>query len=290
MQAAFNSFGGDESNSSHEYLATLPGLCCQAAGGDPAWAGDLTLAWLLFYAAAHIMDSIQDGDEPEPWWRDWGPGVALNAASGLYFSGCLAINSLHQQPAIRSVAGDVLQDFFNSFLFMSGGQHADLVRRTPSLDSYWRQARAKSGAFFEIACRCGARLATQDDAVLQAYGQYGLHLGLLIQIKDDLDDIRSPGNGKAPGQKPQLTGSLPYVYALEVLPQRQKMELEKAALRASQNSRAARRVIELIDESGASLYLKVEMNRCRSEALMALSRAFPQPGPGEVLSALVQSL
>ncbi|HSF81459.1 MAG TPA: hypothetical protein VLA49_09505, partial [Anaerolineales bacterium] len=70
-------------------LAGLPALCCQAAGGKPAWADAVTAAWLCFYQAAHLMDSLQDQDEPEPWWTEAGPGVALNVASGLYFSAAL---------------------------------------------------------------------------------------------------------------------------------------------------------------------------------------------------------
>jgi hypothetical protein len=42
--------------------ADLPQLCCSAAGGGVDRAEYLSLAWKLFYFAADIMDTIQDGD------------------------------------------------------------------------------------------------------------------------------------------------------------------------------------------------------------------------------------
>ena len=76
--------GGLSSDKSLSRWVDLPGLCCQAAGGNPEWANDLTAAWILFYSAAHLMDKVQDQDEPDPWWQKLGPGVALSAATGLY--------------------------------------------------------------------------------------------------------------------------------------------------------------------------------------------------------------
>jgi hypothetical protein len=56
-------------------------------------------AWLLFYAAAHLMDSLEDRDDPDPWWQALGPSAAINIATGLYFRqpGCRVDLSVARQ-------------------------------------------------------------------------------------------------------------------------------------------------------------------------------------------------
>ena len=78
--------------------SALPGLCCQAAGGRAQLAEPVAAAWLLFYVAAHLMDDLEDQDNPDPWWRSLGPGAAINIATGLYFSAGLALQELSSLP------------------------------------------------------------------------------------------------------------------------------------------------------------------------------------------------
>jgi len=182
--------GGEEKSESSDNLShwvELPGLCCQAAGGHPEWADDLTIAWLLFYIAAHLMDKIQDQDDPDPWWRERGTGAALSAATGLFFTASLAINQLNTNSKTTPVAANIITSFNNSFLWMASGQYSDMLGPARTLQQYWDRAMAKSGSFFGLACRTGAQLATRETGQLATFERYGQHLGLLIQIKDDLD-------------------------------------------------------------------------------------------------------
>src|SRR3990172_4221676 len=97
-------------------LVELPALCCQAVGGEAEWADGVTAAWLCFYQAAHLMDSIQDQDEPEDWWAEAGAGVALNVASGLFFTASLLLESLRQEPTRGALAAEIVPEFYRSFL------------------------------------------------------------------------------------------------------------------------------------------------------------------------------
>jgi len=268
-------------------LKRLPGLCCQAAGGEPDWADDLALAWLVFYAAAHLIDSVQDADEPQAWWADRGESVALSAFTGLYFSACLALNGLSQNPATRAMGGEIARDFYRTFLVMGSGQHADLTLPSLSLEQYWRQADTKSGVFFSLACRTGARLATADSDRLEAYASYGHHLGLLIQITDDLEDIYPPEDAGAYGQKRLFARSLPVVYALDVIPAQQAGRLKDCLREAPLSAKAAQEALDLVDRSGAADYVSVVIEQHKIEALQALERADPRSPSGETLAALV---
>jgi geranylgeranyl pyrophosphate synthase len=270
--------------------ARLPGLCCQAAGGDPEWAGELTLAWLLFYSAAHLMDKVQDGDEPDPWWAEAGPGIALSAASGLYFSASLALYALHDRNQTQRSAPDVIRRFLSAFLIMGGGQFSDLTRPIPTLEEYWQQVELKSGAFFSMACWGGARLATEDERMLDAYARFGHHLGLLIQIQDDLEDVRATQNSGVPGQNKQFKRSLPVVYALEISAPAQSRRLQECLEAAPNTPDAAYEAIAILDAVGAASYIQIEMERHKSFARRSLETALARPPALESLKTYIDSL
>ncbi len=241
----------------------LPYLCCQAAGGDPRWADSLAAAWYLLFTAAHLMDNVEDRDEPDPSWAPQGAGVGLNAATGLFFTASLALKDLYQHDEIRSAASDVISDFYRGFLRMSSGQHADLIRPEPTLEQYWEIARDKSGAFFEIACRCGARLAAASPAQLEEFSLYGQHLGVLKQILDDLEDIQPPGSSHSMRPWPDIARSLPVVYAMSVFPPEQRERLRQSLQNTVKSQNAAQDAFHLLERSGAALYLSMEIERQR---------------------------
>ena len=285
---SFGRADSDPLGRGYSSLLELPGLCCQAAGGEPDRADDLALAWLLCYAAAHLMDSVQDEDELDAWWKEQGAGFALSAASGLYFSALLALNAVSRHPDTREKAAEVVGDFLRTLIVMGSGQHEDLTRPLLTLEQYWQQAETKSGSFFSLGCRAGARLATNDPAVLSGYTGFGRNFGLLIQITDDLEDVCSPVDCGAPGQKRSFRHSLPVVYALEVLPPEQADRLRRCLQDAPQSLEAAQEAISWVDRSGAADYILVEIERHKGIALSALEQAQPRSPAGGFLAKLVQ--
>jgi geranylgeranyl pyrophosphate synthase len=270
--------------------ASLPALCCLASGGERGWADNLTLAWLLYYAAADLMDSVQDNDEPDEWWRQAGPGAALAAASGLYFSGSLALDQLREDEYTSPAASDIIPDFYHAFLVMTSGQHLDLTTAVPTLEGYWRLAESKSGEFFRLACRAGARLATTDLEILNALGKYGLHLGLLIQVMDDLDDIRMLHGVLPAGTKYKIMHSLPFVYALEMNPISIRERLIACLDKAESDQPAADELVALLDDSASALYVMAEMEQQRQSALQQLEHLSLLQPYKDTLLALVKDL
>ncbi len=67
-------------------LTVLPGLCCAAVGGERQKAKVFTAAWTLLYTALHLLDNVEDGDVTDEPWMRWGPGPAINIATGLIAS------------------------------------------------------------------------------------------------------------------------------------------------------------------------------------------------------------
>lgn len=274
------SAGTDESLSR---LARLPGLCCQAAGGETQWADALTAAWLLFYFAADIMDSVQDEDEPASWWVERGPGLALNAATGLYFSASLILNDLYHAAAMKGAAGEIVDSFYRGLLQMSSGQHRDIENANPSLEQYWQNVGAKSGTFFALACRSGARLAIDDQDRLDGFQQFGHHLGLMIQIYDDLEDLQAIDSSRSIRAHPEIERSLPMIYALEVSSPDMRARLKSCLAIIKQKPDVYQDLMDILDQAGAAVYLLAELENHRSVARKGLETAKPLNPAGEHL-------
>jgi geranylgeranyl pyrophosphate synthase len=268
----------------------LPGLSCQAAGGHPEWADDLTVAWLLFYSAAHLMDKVQDQDMPDPWWEEMGTGAALSAATGLYSSGSLALCALYHHPDRSRIAPEITKNFYDCLLMMASGQYNELTVSILSLEKYWEFASAKSGVFFALAAREGARLATDDGAQLANFDRFGYHLGLLTQIRDDLDDVCPPSATFTYGQRREMSRSLPVVYALSVLPAQDCEYLRQCLKAAPTDARAAKDVINLLNQSNTTLYLAAELERHCQLAQEAIRQAAPPSPARDALESLIWKL
>ena len=271
-------------------MALLLGLSCQAAGGEVDWADIATAAWLLFYAAADIMDSIEDKDAPASWWRDLGPATALSVATGLFFSATSALHRMEEQEITRNIAPTVIQDFFNCFMVMSNGQYDDLQNSNPTLEQYWKIASAKSGAFFALACRSGARLAIGEHPRSKHFGQFGHHIGLIIQILDDLGDISFQTQSVLPTKIEKLTRSLPVVYTMQVIPKETREKFHLCLQNADHEEQAAEEAISIMDKSGAGIYLLSEIERHKKLAVDSLALAEPISSAGEILAGYLDKL
>jgi len=268
----------------------LPNLCCQAAGGEPFWADEITAAWLLFYIGAHIMDSIEDLDMPDEWWDLQGSGVALNVASAFFFSASTLLNEYYQHERTHRIANPVITDFNIGFLRMCQGQHFDLVTKRPTLQQYWETVGAKSGTFFSIASRSGASLATRDDSRIESFSRFGYHLGILIQMLDDLEDLDSNNLIGLISNRAQVYSTLPFVYAMEVSDQDERQQINSYIDSESFDEQLASELIRLLDELGTGIFIHAEMQKHREKALEALDKANPTNPAKDLLTTKLGEL
>jgi geranylgeranyl pyrophosphate synthase len=253
----------------------LPGLCCQAAGDDPNAANEIAGAWLLFYTAAHIFDCIEDQDKLDHNLANWGSGVNVNLATGMVISASSMVNGLHQINHTREFAQELGQDFFGTILSMASGQHADLITEQLDIKGWYEIAEAKSGSFFSLACRSGARLGTTNVDKIDGYSDYGLQLGIMLQILDDIEDLKSTYEPKNPCLENGIDCSLAVAYALEVLTEDDGHELLELINSKSQDINIVNKVVNILDECGVNLYLEAELDSHRNLGYSALEKADP---------------
>ena len=130
-------------------------------------------------------------------------------------------------------------------------------------------------------------MACSDLSVLAAFADYGLHLGLLIQVMDDLDDIRRL-HDLVPAQfKAKIKGSLPFIYTMELSPAHTQERLLDCLDSADKDRSAVDALVELLDECQAALYVMAEMEKQRGLALASLEQAGALEPYQDALAAMV---
>lgn len=268
---------GDAGQPRFPFLS-LPGLCSQAVGGAPEQAAEVSAAWVLLYAAAHLYDAVQDHDPPDPWWEALGDGVAINVATGLLSSAWLVLNRTQGPPQIVRT---IREDFSRTVLQMCSGQHLDLARQLLPLERAWAAAEAKSGAFFALACRAGARIGGANQRAIDALAEYGRNLGLMLQIADDLSDLHDL-------PEPASIPALPVAYCMEIAAPEHRTRLMRTAQRSDPAVGLGSR--QLLSESGTALYLQTKLTLHRARAQEALESAHAIPPANYQLADLLTAL
>jgi geranylgeranyl pyrophosphate synthase len=172
-------------------IAFLPSFCCEACGAPPERSIGVTTAWFLFQIAAYLLDKVEDGELEQVSSLEMSVGVAANLTTGMILIAQWILNHLELDRVDPGAAWDIQRAFQETLLSACSGQHLDLSIPLPDLETCWQIAEAKSGATFSLACYAGARLATNQTAILNGLEKFGRHLGTIIQISDDLEDIQA---------------------------------------------------------------------------------------------------
>jgi len=283
---------GDVKESRHDPTrwVILPALCCQAAGGKIESSLEISAAWFLLYTAAHVVDTIEDGDLDPKISELGGPGVAINIANGLFLSAIMQLQSMNEDIIPKELAAEITTDYLETILIMTSGQHLDLTHSRIKLNQWWQIAESKSGAFFSLACRAGAYSGASDHLKVNGYSKYGFHLGLMLQIIDDLEDFQylsKPIENSIPNT---IKNSLAVAYAYDVLPATIRDELTQLLVYESFRQLQRDTLIDILEDCGAGLYILAELEKHYELSLSSLLEVRPlSPAKGE-LEALIHSL
>ena len=100
-----------------------------------------------------------------------------------------------------------------------------------------------------------------------------MHLGLLIQVMDDLDDIRRLHDLVPTQFIAKIKGSLPFIYTLELSSSPTRERLLDCLEAADKDRSAVDALVVLLDECQAALYVMAEMENQRRSAISSLEQA-----------------
>ena len=168
----------------------LPLLACQAVGAPAEQAIPAAAAIACMQISIILTDDMLDND-PRGWHNQVGTGAAANMS--------LAFQAAAFRVLLQSEIGDNLRVALARELGWMGhatalGQHLDSENRTGEVN-YWRVVEAKSTPFYGTAFYLGAVAGEAPPTVAGQLRQFGLLLGEMIQIQDDLlDALQSPAN------------------------------------------------------------------------------------------------
>ena len=170
------------------------------------------------------------------------------------------------------------------------GQLKQRFRFDLSERDYFSFLEKKTASLFATSARCGAILARQDAKIQTAVEQFGTHLGMAFQIKDDLLDLI--GDEAIVGKTLRtdlLNGkmTLPLIYFRDLL----STDADKKSFFAELHSPNGH-LAELVDRVKSSRAFAVAESMVAdhtSRALAALS-ALPSGEPKDLFAVLVESL
>jgi len=196
----------------HAFWPALVLATSAAAGGELRAAVRVGAAVEIFLAALDVLDEVEDGDR-SAIIDAAGAAQATNVATSLLL---LAQQLLLTLTDVGLTADRVLvlaRTLIAAGVAATGGQHGDLAAEEDRLISATDAhtiARQKAGALTAGAAVLGALLGTDDPEVVALYHDWGLHLGTLSQIQNDIRDAESP---EIKSDLARGKSTLPLIYA-----------------------------------------------------------------------------
>lgn len=274
-------FPGETDHRINKIYLSLPGLCCKILGGDPGLAAGITSAWEVLYLAAHLLDTVADEGESV---TDRGQLVTLSASCIPIARMLLLEQTQHGLSAEK--CNDILRDFDQAILRVCAGQVKDLTEKEPSLEKCWEIAGEKTGEIFALAARSGARLCSDNPEVIALLSDLGQHLGILVQIGDDVSGLWPQDNNRSDLACGKWT--LPVSYAMQVLSAPERKKLKGYLDLANEDRQREVTARQVLIEAGALLYLAAEADGHRRRALNALAEAVPSTANHQEIMDLVE--
>ncbi len=248
-------------------LSALPTFFCTLFEGNIPALVPIVSAWNVLRLTARLLDDLEDQNSR----NDGSFPLSINLSTGLLFTAAAILDKLEAYAVDATTAAAIRLRFKEAGLKTCSGQHIDLLQIDISLDECWEMVEAKSGAALALICWAGARLGTQEEKHLNLAYQFGLHLGILDQIADDLKDLWSSNTAQT-DLKQTCPGTLPIVYTKSVLPP-DECDLFVKNLALAKTDPAYEEIVrQAVIESGAALYLAVQSTLVYNRALALIGQ------------------
>jgi geranylgeranyl pyrophosphate synthase len=247
------------------YGDMLPILSAIASRGDGRKAIPLAAAWLLYNQASNLFDDLQDQDNKPLIWNEWEPARAMQVGLGLIAAAQLCLAKLQTD---REGWADILHAYGSTLGLAAREQAATLA--VSELPAYFRHVVGKSGLIYATVAWSGVRVHTEDQKALEAMRQYGLSLGMLLQLRDDYRDLH---NGQLRSDLAVNPYTLPVLYALTRQEHPRQVELASLLKRPATPDVIAD-ILGILDDLDAFSYCLAMMKAYEQKALDAL-QTFP---------------
>jgi hypothetical protein len=177
------------------WILALPVISCLAVGGSSTDGVPVAACLMALNHASHLLDNVEDGDF-EPDGEVNTAGRQLNISTASIFLAFHFLSNLQSKERCSRVLNVFSECGFNA----TQGQHMSFDPRPAVIDdaihAYWQATILKSGSLFRMACAGGAAAGTDSPDLIDALGDYGTAIGVILQVLDDCRDMLDKKSGK----------------------------------------------------------------------------------------------
>lgn len=270
-------------------------LACEAAGGAAEHALPAAVGIEALHNFSLLHDDIEDKSDTRRGrptvWKLWGLPQAINAGDGLFALAHLAFTRLPERGVRVERAFAALHTFDQTCLALTHGQHLDMRfedRLDVTVDEYMTMIEGKTAILIATSPHLGALLAGADQDTAQHYRDFGLHLGLTFQVRDDILGIWGDKGitGKSTSTDIETRKkTLPVVYGLQHSPALRRLYADGRI-----PSDQVAWVIQILDELGARQMAEAVANEHHQKAMDALEQSRAGGEAGQALRELATDL
>jgi hypothetical protein len=227
------------------WLFTLPVISCLAGGGKSIDAIPVAATWVALDHASHLLDAVGDGDfQPDEFLSS--AAQALNFSTSLIFAAYHFLSYIREPESARRVMSVFSDAGFKATL----GQHISFsqLETLPveqAIEQYWRMVILKSGSIFRMGTAGGAAAGTADKDLIDALGDYGTAIGVIMQMMDDCRDMLDISTGDYEVSLPVLLYSLTKGSEIVVYPEARSTE---AMVKVLQDAHVPEMIAALLQE------------------------------------------
>jgi geranylgeranyl pyrophosphate synthase len=197
----------------------LLSMACEAVGGDPSLTTPIAVPMILISGAIDIHDDIIDesetkGDRPTVFGK-FGKDIALLVGDALLLKGFASLHESLRRITPLERATDILNIINEAFYELGDAEALELQfrRRIDITPETYLHVLRKKAADVEAHTRISGILGNGSKDDIEALGQYGRLLGMIIILRDDFIDALDLNEALHRIQKECLP--LPLLYALQ---------------------------------------------------------------------------
>lgn len=255
--------------------AHLTLMNCECVSGESEAALPGAIAMELSALAIDIFDDIQDQDHDDLPWRQIPTANALNLAICLSMLSNEAISILSDDGASRfyRIISQILRQMW---ITCSDGQYQEALFDTckqVTLEQYFELVKRKSGSLTACACKIGATLGGASELLVFQLEQFGIYLGIMSQIRNDLNDFLDFEKKK---DFVNHKKTLPYVYLLNTLKGNTARQFKELTQMQGFGKREQDHLKRLVIDEGAIHYGRVMYELFRQKSIEII-QALPVP-------------
>jgi len=274
---------------------TLTLLCAAASGGD--WRNALPFAACveLIHNFSLVHDDIQD-DSPlrrgrSTVWKLWGAPQAINAGDALFNYAHLALNRARQRNLESSLVLDAFQLIHAACYQLTLGQHYDMSfekRGDVTVEEYLKMIEGKTASLIATSTELGALAGSAPPETRKCFREFGRHLGLAFQIRDDILGIW--GDAALTGKSAATDiisrkKSLPVLFGLHY-----SEKLRSFYRPETDGGGSVTDIVAELEKCGAGTFAEEKEKHHADLAVSCLDSAKPRGEAGELLHEMTRQL